>query len=38
VHFSLSVVTEDLDARSRLYLVALDALLGAKTSIDLETP
>jgi hypothetical protein len=36
VHFSLSVVTEDLDARSRLHLVALEALDGA--SLPFEEP
>ena len=36
VSFSLSVVTEDLDARSRLYLLALDALDGPPKDPDLD--
>ncbi len=36
VHFSLSVVTEDLDARSRLHFVALEALDG--TTLPPEEP
>jgi small-conductance mechanosensitive channel len=37
VHFSLSVVTEDLDARSRLHLAALEALDG-KSPLVQATP